>query len=158
MNLLSRTIHDYWQTRTPSRCSQCLTRLNRPRSSDTKSQVVCNACQNLRYKGGIDWEKRAQDFANLIHQFSNTSTLYDVLIPVSGGKDSYWQVSKALEFGFNPLCITYSPSIPTEYGTYNLNNLSSLGVDHFIVRPDDIVNRKLSLKGFETFGFQLKSF
>jgi N-acetyl sugar amidotransferase len=65
------------------------------------------------------------------------SSGYDCIIPVSGGKDSTWQVVKCLEYGLRPLAVTWKPPGRTALGTRNLANLIHLGVDHldFSVNP-----------------------
>jgi tRNA(Ile)-lysidine synthase TilS/MesJ len=39
----------------------------------------------------ISWSKRWELFKELVDDYRTTSN-YDILIPVSGGKDSYYQV------------------------------------------------------------------
>lgn len=77
---------------------------------------------------------------------------YDMLIPVSGGKDSHWQVSLALDIGLKPLLVTFAPSIPTTLGTHNLNNIGSLGADHFVVHSNLELHKQLVLQGMRLFG------
>ena len=62
---------------------------------------------------------------------------YDCLIPVSGGKDSTWQVMLALKYKLKPLCITWRSPARNKIGEDNLKNLISLGVDHidFTINP-----------------------
>ena len=48
-----------------------------------------------------------EKFAELIEEVSIGDSDYDCVIPVSGGKDSTWQVVKALEFGLRPICVTW---------------------------------------------------
>ena len=52
----------------------------------------------------IDWKKREKDFVALITKFKKKGH-YDCVVPVSGGKDSTYQVLKILEYGLNPLCV-----------------------------------------------------
>lgn len=77
---------------------------------------------------------------------------YDCLIPVSGGKDSTWQVVTCLEYGLNPLCVTWKAPARTEIGARNLQNLVNLGVDHIDYSISPVVERKFLLAALERFG------
>jgi hypothetical protein len=77
---------------------------------------------------------------------------YDCVIPVSGGKDSTWQVVKCLEYGLNPLAVTWKTPARTEVGAQNLANLVALGVDHIDYQINPKVERRFMLKALERFG------
>ena len=66
------------------------------------------------------------------------------MIPVSGGKDSTYQVIKMLELGFKPLCITATTDSPTPIGIRNLNNIRELGVDLIEVNLNPKIRRQLN--------------
>ena len=56
---------------------------------------VCNACKTNSLKKGLetDWQKREEDFIELCSQIKNIdNSNWDCVVPVSGGKDSYFQV------------------------------------------------------------------
>ena len=90
-------------------------------------------------RSSIDWRQREKLFSEVVNKAKAKSKGYDCLIPVSGGKDSTWQVVKCLEYGLTPLCVTWKPIGRTEIGQQNLNNLIHLGVDHI----DYSINPKL---------------
>jgi N-acetyl sugar amidotransferase len=77
---------------------------------------------------------------------------YDCLVPVSGGKDSTWQVVRCLEYGLKPLAVTWRPPGRTEIGQRNLENLIQLGVDHidYAINPD--VEKRFMLETLERNG------
>ena len=77
---------------------------------------------------------------------------YDCLIPVSGGKDSTWQVIKCLEYALNPLCVTWKTPARTQLGQQNFDNLVALGVDHIDYQINPKVERKFMLEAFKRFG------
>ena len=91
-------------------------------------------------------------FAEVVGKAKAQSRGYDCLIPVSGGKDSTWQVIKCLEYGLNPLCVTWKTPARTQLGQQNLDNLVGLGVDHIDYQINPKVERKFMLEAFKRFG------
>lgn len=53
---------------------------------------------------------------------------WSCIIPVSGGKDSIYQVIRAKESGLKVLCVNVEPLIRTEIGESNIKMLKGLGV------------------------------
>lgn len=113
---------------------------------------VCNACRNHRSRKDIDWRAREHDFRAVVADAKARSTGYDCLIPVSGGKDSTWQVVTCLERGLSPLCVTWKTPVRTAIGQRNLDNLVSLGVDHIDYQINPKVERKFILRSLEKYG------
>jgi N-acetyl sugar amidotransferase len=74
------------------------------------------------------------------------------VIPVSGGKDSTWQVVTCLEHGLRPLAVTWRTPGRTRIGQQNLDNLIELGVDHIDYSVNPRVQRRFMLRSFERFG------
>ena len=69
---------------------------------------ICTACQSSEDKMHIDWLKREKILKKILDKAKKKSgNNYDCIIPSSGGKDSTWQVLKALEFGLRPICVTW---------------------------------------------------
>ena len=66
---------------------------------------VCTACQTSDEAQIIDWERRELLFQDLVSEYRDPTVPYDCIIPVSGGKDSYWQIHKAKEYGLRPLLV-----------------------------------------------------
>ena len=92
---------------------------------------MCNACKASRRKLiDIDWGARAIAFDQIIESAKLRSSRFDCVIPVSGGKDSTWQVVKCLESGLRPLAVTWKTPARTAIGQRNLKNLVRLGIDH----------------------------
>ena len=68
---------------------------------------VCNACKNVSSLKQIDWNKRRELLVDLVAPY-RTDSNYEVVIGVSGGKDSYFQTHFAIqELGLKPLLVTY---------------------------------------------------
>ncbi len=113
---------------------------------------VCNACHAHASKPTIDWAARAEDLKAVAANAKASAGGYDCLIPVSGGKDSTWQVGECLKLGLKPLAVTWKPPSRTEIGRRNLENLISLGVDHIDYQISPKVEAKFLLKAYERFG------
>jgi N-acetyl sugar amidotransferase len=132
-------------------CSICVTPDSRP-NIVLDAQGRCNACVAHLTKSEIDWKYRERLFRDVIHYAKSRSRGYDCLIPVSGGKDSTWQVIKCLEYGLNPLAVTWKTPARTPVGARNLQNLINLGVDHIDFQINPKVEKKFMLIGLERFG------
>jgi N-acetyl sugar amidotransferase len=109
---------------------------------------VCMGCRNAERKRTIDWMRRAQEFAEVAQRAKARQGVYDCIIPVSGGKDSYWQVATCLEHGLHPLCVTYTYPGRTALGEANLRQLQRMGVDHLEFRANPQVERRFVEKAF----------
>src|SRR3989338_7801660 len=74
------------------------------------AEGVCDACRSAELKNTIDWEARKKEFETDIvagYKGANKGN-YDCIIPVSGGKDSHFQVYMAKKVcGFNPLLVSF---------------------------------------------------
>ena len=133
-------------------CNRCILPDSRP-GLVIGDNGVCNACNNSHSKSYvIDWKEREVEFKKLIENVKQKSKGYDCLIPVSGGKDSTWQVVKCLEAGLKPLCFTWRPPGRTKIGQDNLDNLISLGVDHIDYSISPETERKFLLKSLRRYG------
>ena len=132
-------------------CSVCVTPDTRP-NIVLDANGVCNACAAHDTKKDIDWEAREGAFGDVVQHAKSRSRGYDCLIPVSGGKDSTWQVVTCLEYGLNPLAVTWKSPARTEIGARNLANLVSLGVDHIDYQVNPKVERKFLYESLARFG------
>jgi N-acetyl sugar amidotransferase len=123
-------------------CNSCILPDTRPNLVIDDSGI-CNACNTYDLvKPNINWNKRKKAFHKVVDYAKSRSHGYDCVIPVSGGKDSHWQVIKCLEFGLNPLAVTWKTPARTAIGHYNLNNLIKLGVDHIDYQINPNVEKK----------------
>ncbi len=78
--------------------------------------------------------------------------VYDCIVPVSGGKDSHYQVIKILELGYNPLCVYARTDDISLIGRQNIDNIANLGVDLIEVNPNKELRRRISKYALETVG------
>ncbi|MCH8331534.1 MAG: N-acetyl sugar amidotransferase [Bacteroidetes bacterium] len=132
-------------------CKKCVIPDSRP-GVTLDEDGVCMACNTHHNRKNIDWEAREKEFKELVDSVRKPGHGYDCLIPVSGGKDSTWQVVKCLEYGLNPLAATTKVPLRTELGQSNLDNLVSLGVDHIDYQVNPNVEAKFVRQAFERFG------
>jgi N-acetyl sugar amidotransferase len=132
-------------------CSRCVTPDTRP-NIRLDANGVCNACRTHAGRPAIDWPARERAFRDVAAHARARSTGYDCVIPVSGGKDSTWQVVKCLEYGLKPLCVTWRPPGRNTLGESNLRNLVRLGVDHIDYSINPEVERRFMVKTMERLG------
>ena len=115
---------------------------------------ICSGCLVSQEKSKIDWQEREQEFKNILLQYKeNKVGDYDCILPVSGGKDSTFQAVYLKNLGLNPLMVTYFTHNYTDTGILNLENISkSVGLDHYIFRPNFKVIQKMNRIGFRMLG------
>jgi len=106
---------------------------------------ICQACQSQEQKMHINWVEREKELKNTLEEFkSSARDNYDCIIPISGGKDSMFQVYVLTQvYGMKPLAVTFSHNWFSEAGRYNLMNcLEKFNVDHMMFTPNrSLVNR-----------------
>jgi N-acetyl sugar amidotransferase len=132
-------------------CKRCILPDTRP-NLVLDAEGVCNACRNHGTKPAIDWAARAQAFRKVAEGAKAKSDGYDCLVPVSGGKDSTWQVITCLEHGLRPLAVTWKTPGRTPIGQANLDNLVSLGVDHIDYAISPKIEAKFMLESLRRYG------
>ncbi len=133
-------------------CIRCLLPSTKPDLS-FDSEGVCSACKAFENRSVVDWEARANEFHTIMARYSQKDgSNWDCIIPVSGGKDSTYQVIKVLEFGYKPLCVTATTCDLSEIGRRNIENIKNLGVDYVEFSPNPIVRKKLNNIGLRTVG------
>jgi len=114
-------------------CTRCLYPLNaKPTIIFDEEDGVCSGCRYHESResnlANIDWDDREKKFATLCEEAKKMAkdrgNSYDCIIPVSGGKDSHYQVWLAKEkYGMNPLLVTYNHAFNSPAGNRNLLNL-----------------------------------
>jgi N-acetyl sugar amidotransferase len=132
-------------------CARCILPATRP-NVGLDAAGVCHACRTHASRPAIDWAARAAAFDEVVRRARARSRGYDCVIPVSGGKDSTWQVVRCLEAGLHPLAVTWKPPARTEIGVRNLANLVRLGVDHVDYQVSPKVERKFLYRALVEHG------
>ena len=101
------------------------------------------------------WDERLEQLCRAIEDgCRRNKSSYDCIIPVSGGKDSYFQVHTIKrKLGYNPLLVTYHGNNYTTVGWRNLSRMKEVfDVDHIIIRPPLETLIKLNRLGFIVMG------
>ncbi|RMF85019.1 MAG: N-acetyl sugar amidotransferase, partial [Planctomycetota bacterium] len=132
---------------TPMRyCTRCVLPDTRP-GITLDDDGVCTGCRNAeRKRRDIDWAARRRQLETIVADLRRRPHGYDCVIPVSGGKDSTWQVVKCLELGLRILAVTWRTPGRTRLGQRNLDNLIRLGVDHIDYTINPEVERRFTYK------------
>jgi N-acetyl sugar amidotransferase len=114
---------------------------------------ICSACRLHEQIVGIDWESRWSYLNELMdHYCSNTN--YDVIIPVNGSLDCYYQVHVATkELKLKPLLVTYDSNNYLPEGEVNLRRMREIfDCDHIIVHPGIETLKKMNRLGLKVQG------
>lgn len=139
-------------------CRSCVISNQRPNSTieqkhtrETKKEVIafkdgiCDACLTKDWKQGIDWNEREKELEALLAPHRSNGERYDVLIPGSGGKDSFMQAHLLkYKYGMTPLTVTWAPHIYTDWGWKNFQAWIHAGFDNVLVTPNGRVHRLLT--------------
>ena len=105
---------------------------------------ICRACYSSEQKMHIDWVEREKALRKILDFHRNKGNDYDCIVPISGGKDSTFQLHVVTQvYGMRALAVTFSHNWFTETGKYNLQNcLEKFNVDHIVFTPNrNLVNR-----------------
>ena len=116
-------------------------------------QGVCNACRSYENRTEVDWDARHTELLQLLEKYRRREGgNWDCIVPVSGGKDSTYQVVRMLQLGLNPLCITSTTCDLSNIGRKNIENLKHLGVDYVEISPNPLIRAKLNRIGLKQVG------
>jgi N-acetyl sugar amidotransferase len=133
-------------------CTKCLNMSTRPRIEFDAHQV-CNACQWSAEKKTFDWASRGKELNALLDKHRRTDGRYDVLVPVSGGKDgSYVAHQLKHVHGMTPLCVTIRPPLEFDLGSDNLQAFVNSGYEHVHITMDPEIMRQVNRSGFAEQG------
>jgi N-acetyl sugar amidotransferase len=132
-------------------CVRCVMPSTKP-DLRLDSEGVCNACRAFESRSEIDWDSRRDKLLSILQEHRRGDGSWDCIVPVSGGKDSTYQVIRVLQLGLRPLCVTSSTCDLSPIGRRNIENLKQLGVDHVEFSPNPIIRAKLNKIGLTEVG------
>ena len=109
-------------------CKRCCYPANARPTIIFDEQGVCSGCRVAEQRPTIDWEPRQKRLKEILAEYSAKARAngspYDCVIPVSGGKDSLYQVYMIKEvLGYEPLLVSYNHGFNTKRGIRNLTNM-----------------------------------
>lgn len=134
------------------RCINCFYPNTKP-DLEFDKMGVCSACTSFKNRQKVNWKEREKEFIKIVKNLKKKRTAdYDCIIPVSGGKDSTWQVIKALEYDLKPLCVNSRTCDLSTIGRKNLDNLRTLGADLIEIAPNSIIRKQLNKIGLLEVG------
>ena len=114
---------------------------------------VCSGCNVSEQKKDLNWDQRGKWLVELFAEYKTDGSNYDCLIPVSGGKDSYFQVHVAISLGMKPLLVTYYHDNFIPAAERNLFKMRDVfDCDHLIFRPSKRVLSAINKKTFKKMG------
>ena len=117
------------------------------------NEGVCNACRSYENRSEVDWDQRKKELEEILAKYKKQDgSNWDCIVPVSGGKDSTYQVVKMLQLGLNPLCVTATTCDLSNIGRNNIEVIKNLGVDYVEMSPNPMVRAKLNTIGLKQVG------
>ncbi|MBU1538688.1 MAG: N-acetyl sugar amidotransferase [Alphaproteobacteria bacterium] len=133
-------------------CRRCVMPDTKP-DLHLDGEGICNACRSYESRKAVDWDQRHEELVELLARYRRPrGDNWDCIVPVSGGKDSTYQVVRMLQYGLNPLCVTSTTCDLSDLGRTNIENLKHLGVDYIEVSPNPLVRAKLNRVGLLQVG------
>ena len=117
---------------------------------------VCSSCTAFEARKTIDWDARRELFIDYMDKRSTgnirNSSMYDCIVPVSGGKDSHYQLIKMRKLGYRPLAVNATTCDLSSLGRVNLDNIRNMGFDLIEIGPNTQLRRKINKYCLETIG------
>ena len=132
-------------------CTRCVMPATKP-DLELDAEGVCSACRAYERRAVVDWGARERELAELFGRYRGDGSWYDCVIPVSGGKDSTFQVMTALRYGMTPLCVTGTTCDLSDIGRANISNLQRLGVDYVEFTSNRAVRAKMNRIALDQVG------
>jgi N-acetyl sugar amidotransferase len=132
-------------------CVRCVMPHTKP-DLHIDEEGVCNACRSIEKRKEVNWDERKEELLEILARHRQHGKNWDCIVPVSGGKDSTYQVIRMLQLGLNPLCVTSSTCDLSEIGRKNIENIKKLGVDYMEFSPNPLVRAKLNKIGLLEVG------
>jgi N-acetyl sugar amidotransferase len=116
---------------------------------------VCTICRSSEEKMHIDWSAREKQLRKILEEAkSKSGNAYDCILPISGGKDSFFQCHVLVKvYGLKPLAVTFSHNWFSETGFYNLQRcLEVFDLDHLQFTPARGLVNRLARKSLGAIG------
>lgn len=125
-----------------------------------KKTGICDACKFNEIKKNIDWDERENKLLQLLDKHRSKNGDYDCIVPGSGGKDSAYAAHiLKYKYDMNPLTITWSPIMYTDYGYDNFKNWIEVGgFDNLLFKQNGKVMKLLTKLSIEKLFHPFQTF
>jgi N-acetyl sugar amidotransferase len=136
-------------------CKRCLFSSAHPLLLEIDDEGLCTGCRIHEEKDRIDWNDKLEELRKLLVPYrSKTGKEYECIVPVCGGKDSYFVVHAVTHIlKLKPLLVSYNRLYNTRVGLRNLEQLRNIsGCDLITQTPNPKVNRLLIQASIEKLG------
>ncbi len=125
-------------------CKTCLYTENHPLGISFNEEGICSGCTLHDEKNSLDWNERKSDLHSILDAYRG-SGLYDCIVPVSGGQDSFFTVHYVVnELKLRPLIVNFNRVFNSEQGLFNLHQLrTTFGLDMYQATLNPLTVRKV---------------
>lgn len=131
------------------RCKKCLLPAAVP-GSEIDAEGLCRECREPAptpeaiERAQVQRRLRERDLEDTLAAIRGKGKPYDVLVCLSGGKDSLYLLHRLkVDYGLNALAFTTDVNIPDAAWQSIRRTVGKLAVDHLVYRPPDAFYRKL---------------
>ncbi len=116
---------------------------------------ICQPCRSSEQKIHINWVEREKNLKKILDKYrGKNKSGYDVIVPISGGKDSIFQLYVLTQvYKMRCLAVTFSHNWYTETGKHNLKvAIETFNVDHIMFTPNHKTINKLAKESLYKIG------
>lgn len=131
-------------------CTKCVYPIIAATPLTMDQHGVCSGCRTHEEQKKIDWARRHKMFEQLIDKYrSKDKSNYDLVIAVSGGKDSFYQAHLLCNvYKLKVLFVCYAENNHTEVGMRNIQRMKDCFKGDFLhLTPEVNVLKKLNRLG-----------
>ncbi len=115
------------------KCSRCLLPENFTNIEISNESGICDLCANFsnkEVKGDVELRK-------VIDNVLRRNKVSEVLVCLSGGRDSTFALHKVFEMGYIPIAYTYDWGFVSDAARINMAKIcGDLGIEHILVSPN----------------------
>ena len=136
-------------------CTRCVYPANHPFGLEFDEDGVCSGCRTHEEKDQLNWTEREEKLLKILDKYKNPGgSRHDCIVPVSGGRDSYFIVDLLrCQYNLNPLLVTFNRHYNTRAGIYNLERIrTAIGCDILTETINPEVYRRMTLASLKYRG------
>jgi N-acetyl sugar amidotransferase len=134
-------------------CRECLYSSTHPLGITFDDTGLCSGCVIHKEKFHLDWNGRWKELKQIVKLYKSKKNIYDCIVPVSGGQDSYFILHLVRKLNLNPLVVCYNKYFNTEIGIKNLANLRiKFNCDILFQNINPVSVKKITRKSLVNFG------